>query len=142
MANALLVSYEERDNSYTEARSGGDVCFTPKTATVDPLQDDLGGIVNRLQRLILEPPPDGTDGRELRDTSEHCRIVADGHRDLQLGSRPDSTIQEPGQMYFDSNELPSAAAAIPSLDFGDDQMLLGLDLGLLETYHACSPVIN
>ena len=48
LANVLLASYEEPDNSYTEARSDGDVCFTPKTATVDPPQDDLGGVVDRL----------------------------------------------------------------------------------------------
>lgn len=39
-------------------------------------------------------------------------------------------------MYFDSNELPSAAAAIPYLNSEEEHMLLGVNLNLLETYPA------
>lgn len=92
LANALLASYEE-----------GDACFTPKTTAVDSTEDGLGGIVDHLQRLIRETPPDAIDGQELRDTQEHNGFSQCG------GSDTAAIAEEEQQMYFDPNEPPSAA---------------------------------
>jgi hypothetical protein len=129
----LLETCEERDNSATEARSDGDVCSRPKTAAADSIQDDdLGGIVDQLQRLIIDTPQDHIHGLEPRDVSEHgssgprSGIDATDHRGIQLGS--DTIIQESEQMYFDPNVPPSAC--VPDLNFGD-----GPSLELLSTYY-------
>ncbi|KAF2182599.1 hypothetical protein K469DRAFT_690714 [Zopfia rhizophila CBS 207.26] len=66
------------ENSSTEASSDGDVCFTPKTTAADSTQDDdLGGMLDQLQRaLIIDTPPDHTNGQ--RDASEHGSSGQDG----------------------------------------------------------------
>jgi hypothetical protein len=118
LANTLLASY---DNSHTEARLDGDIRFTPKTAAVGLTQNDLGGLVGQLQRLILEPTLN--DGQGPRDTA--------GHSSFGPSSRPDTAaVTGSDQPHFDLNEPPSAAAAaaITVLEFGDKLTFLDFTL--------------
>jgi len=102
LANERLEFYEERYNSFTEARLDEDVRAT----------SELRGIICRLRRLIIDTPPDHIDSQVPRDASEHC------------SSR---LIQGTEQVHFDANKPPSTVMAITELNFEDDQMLLNLD---------------
>lgn len=96
---------------------------------MDSTQDDLGGIVDQLQRLILESTPQTIPMARSYAIYQSTAVSA------QVADLIPPSSGGSEQPYFDPNEPPSAAAALPNLDFEDGQTLLGL----LETY---SPGMN